>query len=148
MSVIRGYKELAQAADVSVRTCQDLVATYPDPLPAKRFRGNGIWAFRERVDAWRRRHAKTPDASLVRVTGWLSIATVVRLSAVRAKQLAPWTDTRDPLPVHHEAGEVWAYRDALLDWLDRQFEPPSRPRIRRPWPMPKVRAKKAARRSG
>jgi hypothetical protein len=149
--LLRGHKELAAAAGRPVRTCQELVATYPDPLPAKRFRGRIVWARHERVALWARRHPikGAPDPTLPKVDGWFAIARFVRLAVPTARQLAPWSSLagRDPLPVDRDnaTGRVWAYRDALLDWLDRQSEPAASPRRRRKWGKAKVRAAKRLR---
>jgi hypothetical protein len=149
--LLRGYKELAAAAERPVRTCQELVATYPDPLPAKRFRGRIVWARPERVALWARRHPLegAPDPTLPKVDGWFAIARFVRLAVPTTRQLAPWSSLagRDPLPVHRDeaTARVWAYRDALLDWLDRQSEPAASPRRRRKWGKPKLRARKRLR---
>ena len=147
MDLIDGHKELALAVGRSVRACQELVATYPDPLPARRFRGGRIWARPDRVELWSRRHPLegTPDPTLAKVEGWLSIARFVRLSSARAKQLAPWSSLAggDPLPVDRDqSGGTWAYRDALLDWLDRQSKPAAKPRVRRRWKGTKLTARK------
>lgn len=109
-------------------------ATYPDPLPAKRFRGGRVWAHRSRVALWLQR--RDPDASsgLAVVHGVVRIAAVIRRCAAHCQDLLPWAakPVADPIPAwRSEDGKVHAYRDALVDWLDRQSAPSASPRFRR-----------------
>lgn len=137
--LVEGDKEIAVLLGVSVETVRRQRATYPDPLPARRFRrgrGGAVWARRERVRLWQLRHVEPVVVDLPKVVGRVAIARFVRLSVRQCRRLLPWTcpPVRDPLPVWRDAdGHLLAYRDALLDWLDRQSEPSAAPRYQRRW---------------
>lgn len=133
--VVEGIKGFAAALDMSERTVRREMASYPDPLPAKRYRGGVVWARDDRLTLWKRRRFEArPAQGLTLITSLRRIGKFVRLSLSRAKELAPWhrKAPADPLPLWRDAsGRVHAYRDALLDWLDRQSAPAAAPRFRR-----------------
>ena len=134
--ILDGDKGIAEFVGRRVRWVRDQRATYPDPLPAKRFRGGLIWAHRSRVALWLLRHAKKKagPSDLVIVCSIPSIARVVGRSVDACNRLLPWASkpVRDPIPAWRtSAGRVRAYRDALVDWLDRQSAPSASPRFRR-----------------
>ena len=151
--LVEGDKGIAALLGVSVETVRRQRATYPDPLPARRLRrgrGGGVWVRRERLRLWQLRHAKPVVGDLPMVTGRLGIARFVRLSVRQCRRLLPWTSppVRDPLPVWRDAaGHLRAYRDALLDWLDRQSEPSAAPRYQRRWESNLVTKRKRRARS-
>ncbi len=132
--IVEGDKGIAAIVGRSTEWARRERATYPDPLPAKRFRGGRVWAHRSRVALWLQR--RDPDASsgLVVVHGVVRIARVVCRCVAHCQALLPWAakPVRDPIPAwKSEDGKVHAYRDALVDWLDRQSAPSASPRFRR-----------------
>lgn len=136
--LLTGDKEIAAAFDMSPESVRREIETYPDPLPARNFRGRRVWARRSRVALWRQRHpedkASHPVAGLDVARGMFAIGKVVRLSAKRCYELVSWASEppADPLPVWRGVdGAPCAYRDALIDWLDRQSGPAASPRRRR-----------------
>lgn len=137
--IVDTHKEIAAILETSVSSVRREVNTYPDPLPVRRFGGGRVWARRERLLLHRRRHAegaKHPIADLPIVDGREHVARFVRLSLDRVRKLAPCSvpPVKDPLPVHRRAdGTMWAYRDALIDWLDRRSVTAGAPRYRRRW---------------
>ncbi len=137
--IVDTHKEIAAILETSVSSVRREVNTYPDPLPVRRFGAGRVWARRERLLLHRRRHAEGaehPIPDLPIVDGQEAVGRFVRLSAERVRKLAPWSEpaAKDPLPVHRRAdGSMWAYRDALIDWLDRRSVTAGAPRYRRRW---------------
>lgn len=125
---VEGEKAIAEFVGCSVAWLRVEVATYPDPVPVRRFRRRRIWGFRDRLELWRRRHpldGAPPSGDLVVLVGREDILRVVRLTPRQLRRLLPWSSplALDPLPVWRgEDGQLRAYRDALHDWLDRQSE--------------------------
>jgi hypothetical protein len=85
---------------------------------------------RDRVLAWKTRTfgSEEEKAALAIVVGWEAIGNAVDCSAKHASMLA--ARRIDPLPVfpakkHGDVGypEVWAYADALRDWLETHAVP-------------------------
>lgn len=147
------HEQIAAILETSVSSVRREVNTYPDPLPVRRFGGGRVWARRERLLLHQRRHAegaKHPIADLPIVDGREHVARFVRLSLDRVRKLAPWNRpaSKDPLPVYQRAdGTMWAYRDALIDWLDRRSVTAGAPRHRRPWGRGKTATRDRARRA-
>lgn len=137
-----GYKQIADLLEMPESTVRREVDTYPDPLPVRRLGEGRVWAKPERLRLHRRRHAEGaahPIQGLPIAEGWEKIAGFVRLTIVRCREMAPWARDGglDPLPVHRrEDGTVFAYRDALVDWLDRRSRTAGSPKYRRPWKQP------------
>jgi hypothetical protein len=149
-TLLEGYKAIANALGMCEATARSEAATYPDPLPVRQWGdGGGVWGKPERLRLHRLRHAKGavhPIAGLPVLVEWAPIAKMARLTIDRAKHLAPWSEpaVEDPIPVFHLTdGRVAAYRDAMVDWLDRRSRTASGPRYRRKWD---VRCAKAERR--
>ncbi len=137
--IVDTHKEIAAILETSVSSVRREVNTYPDPLPVRRFGAGRVWARRERLLLHRRRHAEGaehPIPYLPIVDGQEAVGRFERLSAERVRKLAPCSvpPVKDPLPVHRRAdGTMWAYRDALIDWLDRRSVTAGAPRYRRRW---------------
>lgn len=146
--LLDGAKGISEASGLPPDAVRREIASYPDPLPAKRFRGGLIWARRSRVELWRKRHPEITPTGRRRPTRpgdhpvpelevarrLFRIAKLVRRSVAQCQKLLPWSSKppADPLPVWKDRqGVLCAYRDALLDWLDRQSVPASSPRLRR-----------------
>lgn len=145
--LVEGGQAIAAVCGRPLATLREQMATYPDPLPVWRLRGGRTWARRDRLLSWCARHpvdsrgfpardVQHPLPGLAVVRGRVHMGRVVRLLPRRLARLLPWAATsgNDPVPAYPSAdGTIWAYRDALLDWLDRQSERARRPRFRRRW---------------
>lgn len=113
--ILWGYKQIAAALGCSVRSVLDKTLLPRDPLRLQRL-GGKVWMQAARADAWKRRHDKEPSGLPI-VERWGDIAAALRVPVRTAQRWA--AQPCDPLPV--ESGRLaWAYRDALLDWLDGQ----------------------------
>lgn len=95
-------------------------------------RGDGIpIQRRERLTAWRLRTFGTDEerAELRVVSGWKEIAAMADVDEKTARELA--AQPKDPLPVQPKrrrnaasgAYEVWAYVDAIRDWMTARMVP-------------------------
>lgn len=157
--LVEGGKAIAAVCGRSLWSLREQMATYPDPLPVWRLRGGRLWARRDRLLSWCRRHpiddrgwplrgVQHPVPGLTVVRGRLAIGRVVRLLPRRVAQLLPWvaTEDTDPIPAFRDAsGTVLAYRDALLDWLERQSVTARAPRYLRRWESKLVSERKKRR---
>jgi len=160
--LVEGGRAIATVCGRPLGTLREQMATYPDPLPVWRLRGGRTWARRDRLLAWCARHpvdargrpaldVRHPLDGLVVVSGRFAIGRVVRLLPRALAKLLPWAATagEDPVPARRGLdGVIWAYRDALLDWLDRQSERARRPRFRRRWESNLVSERKRMREGG
>lgn len=147
--IVEGYKGIAALLNEPESSLRREANSYPDPLPVRQFGDDGrVWAKPERLRLHRLRHAdgaQHPIAGLAIVELWERVAKLARLSIERARKLAPWVEpaVEDPLPVmHREDGTIWAYREALIDWLDRRSRTAGAPRYRRRWGGQKASAKR------
>lgn len=135
---LSGYKEISVATGKGESTIRKEAATYPDPLPVRKLGRKHVWALHDRIRLHEQRHASDvhPIPGIPIIEGWVRIAKMVHLSASRARHLAPWSAAAppDPLPVFRlSSGTIAAYRDAVVDWLDRRSGTASAPRYRRRW---------------
>jgi hypothetical protein len=152
--LLEGHKAIAEALGISERTVRREAATYPDPLPVRQWGDSGgVWGKPERLRLHRLRHAQGavhPIAGLPVVTEWAAIAKMARLSIHRAQHMAPWSEpaSEDPIPVFRLSdGRVAAYRDAMVDWLDRRSRAASAPKFRRMWGVRQAKAERRVRKA-
>ncbi len=125
---VRGVKSLCVLLGCTHRTLYALAARPVDPLRLWSAAHDPTpWQLRSRLVAFRRRWRTPEDPALVssRLLGWMRIAGALpgprggRMSLATARRLAE--REVDPLPVHRtREGKPYAYREALLDWLDWQ----------------------------
>lgn len=115
--ILWGYKQIADRLGCSVRSVSDKAQLPRDPLRLRRL-GGKVWMTAARADAWRARHEKD-RAMLSTVVGWRDIAKALRVPVRTAQRWA--SQPVDPLPVE-KGRPSFAYRDALLDWVDGQAQ--------------------------
>ncbi len=125
---VRGVKSLCALLGCSRGTLYALRRRRTDPLRLWSAEHDPTpWQTRSRLLAFRRRWRSPGDPALAssRVDGWLAIAKELpgprggHMSVDLAQKLAHRDE--DPLPVRRtRQGRPFAYREALLDWLDGQ----------------------------
>lgn len=125
---VRGVKSLCALLGCSRGTLYALRRRRTDPLRLWSAEHDPTpWQTRSRLVAFRRRWRNPGDPALAssRVDGWLAIAKELpgprggHMSVDLAQKLAARDE--DPLPVSRtRQGRPFAYREALLDWLDGQ----------------------------
>lgn len=120
-AVVKGQKAIARELRCSIATMKRWQRLPSDPLRLwSSEHDRRPWALRSRLVAYRLRRQEDPAA--VRIVSWAGIAALVVMSVDQAQRLERRQE--DPLPVARDPhGGVWAYKDALLDWLDAQNRP-------------------------
>lgn len=95
--------------------------TGDDPIPAKHTL-RGLVVKRSRFDLWLRRVGKdaNPEESLGVIRGRPAIAKALGISVPSLKNYMRSTAPYGRCPVYRTGGVSWAYREALVDWLDSQ----------------------------
>ena len=116
--ILWGEKAIAEHLDCSVRSLRNHSRLSRDPLRLAKL-GARVWAYADRTAAWQQRRYNAHLAPIVE--GWLSIAKVLGTEVRTAQR---WSQLqRDPVPVEQRKNRtVYAYRYALLDWLEAQAQ--------------------------
>lgn len=132
--IIAGKTALAKVLRTTPSTLTEWTRLPVDPLRLLRHpsrRDNMPIQYRERLDAWRLRTwgSEEEKAALATVRGWAEIAAMVDIGEPDAREMAVLP--HDPLPVQPKRRfnkatgkyEVWAYADAIRDWLTARMVP-------------------------
>lgn len=117
---IVGMQAIAAALSRSTDWVKDHMNT-DDPIPV-RYTVRGLAVRRERLELWVLRLGKhvVPVEDLGVLKGYAALAKALGVSVPSLKNYMRPTAPFGRLPVWKHKGLCWAYRDALVDWLDSQ----------------------------
>lgn len=115
--VIMGEKALASALHASVEAVAHKLHRNVDPIPARHVPG-GLIVFRSRLRLWLQRYPHNdrprPHPDIPHLLTLRDIGDHLHLGKVSIWRYR----TKHYLPVYGTEREVWAYVEALNDWLD------------------------------
>lgn len=117
---ITGQAAIADALSRSIAWVKDHLRG-DDPIPA-RYTLRGITVRRDRLELWVKRFGKhvVPVEELGVLRGRPAIAKALGISEPSLKLYMKPTAPFGRVPVYKHGGVCWAYRDALVDFLDSQ----------------------------
>lgn len=120
--ILRGADAIAAYLGMTSRNLKFLKERKVDPVPL-RYALDNLWAMKSRLDLWKLRepfYNRPPNLEIPILWGRETIGQAVGLVPRTLYHYTAETAPFGMLPIWKHKGRDWAYRDAIVDWLDSQ----------------------------